>query len=46
MGVARPTIVNDAPGSFDINTDTGIRIKKADVIPCIITGILFPFPLK
>lgn len=46
IGVARPTIINEVSGSFDIKIDTGIRIKNADVIPCIITGILFPQPLK
>ncbi len=46
IGVANPTNVREAWGSRDIKIDTGILTQKADVIPCIITGILFPHPLK
>ena len=46
IGVAIPTIINDAPGSLDMRTDTGILMQNAEVIPCIITGILLPWPLK
>ena len=46
IGVASPTRAREAWGSRDIKTDTGILTQKADVIPCIITGILFPQPLK
>ena len=46
IGVARPTSIRDAPGSRDISIDTGIRMQNADVIPCSMTGMLFPQPLK
>lgn len=46
IGVAKPTSIKDAPGSLDMKMETGIRIQKADVIPCTMTGMLFPHPLK
>lgn len=45
-GVAKPIRINDVSGSFDINIDTGILMQNSEEIPCIITGILFPHPLK
>ena len=46
IGVAIPTEVRDVSGNLDIMIDTGIRMQNAEVIPWIITGILFPQPLK
>ena len=46
IGVARPRSVRDGLGSRDIKRETGIRTKKAEVIPWIITGRLRPQPLK
>jgi hypothetical protein len=33
IGVARPTPTSEAFSSLDINTDTGILMRKADEIP-------------
>ena len=46
IGVAIQTKVRDVSGNLDIMIDTGIRMQNAEVIPWIITGILFPQPLK
>ena len=46
IGVASPTIISEVFGRRDIKIDTGIRIQNADVIPCTITGMVIPLPLK
>ena len=46
IGVASPTRNRDVSGSRDIRMDTGIRIRNAEEIPCSITGMLLPIPLK
>ena len=46
IGAARPTIIRDVFGRLAINIEIGIRTQNAAVIPCIITGILLPHPLK
>lgn len=45
-GVAAPINTSEVLGSFDAKIENGIRTQNADVIPCTITGILFPHPLK
>lgn len=45
-GVARPTNTSDASGSLETNTEKGIRTQNAEVIPCAMTGMLLPHPLK
>ena len=44
--MAIPISSNDVCGSRDKRTETGIRIRKAEEMPWIITGMLFPHPLK
>ena len=46
IGVERPTRVRLVLGSDAMNRATGMRTRKAELIPCIMTGRLFPQPLK
>ncbi len=46
IGVASPTSIREAWGSLDIKMETGILMQKAEDTPWIITGMLWPRPLK
>ena len=46
IGVDMPTKVRFVFGRCEKNSASGIRIRQAEVIPWIITGMLMPRPLK
>lgn len=39
-GVAMPTSIREVSGSRDMKMETGTRVRKAEEIPWIITGML------